>query len=597
MSLMSALYVGNTGLTTSQNAVNTVAHNLSNIDTTGYTRQQVLEADKRYIKVGTSYVSSQQVGLGVSYAQVRQVRDYFLDRTYRLEAGRTTFYENSYNIAKEVETLFGEMEGVEFQNSLNGLWTAAQELQKDPSNATNQGLFVSSSVAFIERAQAVYDGLASYQDNLNLQIKDVVGTINDYGHRIQELNIRIAGIEAGDQEKANDLRDERNQLIDELAAYGKVTVDEDAFGSVTVQFENRDFITRTYVNELECQKNPTTGFYSVVWSNDCRPDGTKTDVFNFNRDISTDTNTDIGGLKSLLLLRGDDRGTYVDIPKQEDYYSADGSYNISKYASYLDARDAYDAAVNDYNHSTGNSFLKNTMAEFDALINGIVTQINDLLNPTDASGNATGISLFLRKGTLDEEKSTTAAANVVDDYTAADLDGDGDMDSEDYKIWKQANKATWYTVSNLKVNPYLLQQYSALGAQAIDPADPDTAYTVGFTTIDGKENRDLADKLAGLFDTDFSVLNPNQSVKSNYVGYYNNLVSSIAITGNIYKTTSESQDMTLDSVQAARQTVIGVSDNEELTNMIMYQNAYNASSRYINAVNEMLTNLLNNLAG
>lgn len=639
MSLMSGLYVGTSGLQTSQNALHTTAHNLSNIDTEGFTRQQVVQADKRYNTVGTAHISPQQTGLGVSYAKVRQVRDFFLDKSYRLEAGRSSFYDKSYTTATEIETLFGEMEGVEFQESLEDLWTAVQELKEDPANATNQGLFVNKAAVFLERAQAVYDGLSSYQDNLNGEIKDTVDIINDYGNKILLLNRKIVGIEASQIEEANDLRDVRNQLIDELAGYGKVTINEDSFGAVTVQFEDRDFVTRTYINELECEEDKQTGFFNVVWSNDTDLKGNKVHVFNLAREINSDTNTDIGGLKAMLLLRGDDRGYYNDIPVREDYFFDDrdgltaeetDGYTLfgnvwvndmytatGTKTAYEVAREEYSDAVTYYNNHTGNSLLKNTMAEFDKLINGMVTSINDVLNPVDENGNSMGISLFLRKGTLDEQKSTNPAVDVVDDIRTAfgdDLDEDGNVmrethinpvtgrevtnvDEDDEKIWKFMNSPTWYTTSNLKINPLLLQNYNMLGCRAIDASNPDTEYTKGFMTVDDKENRDLSDALARLFTDNFAVLNPNTNTEGDFKQYYQNLVGDMAITGNSYKNLSESQALTASSIDASRQMIVGVSDSEELTNMIMYQNAYNASSRYINAVNEMLTNMLNQLAG
>ena len=107
---------------TSQNALHTVAHNLANVDTVGYTRQQTVLGDKNYTTIGHSYISSQQTGLGVTYEKVRQVRDAFLDKSYRKEIGRSAYYDTSYNAANEVTTLFGELEGVEFQTSLKNLW-------------------------------------------------------------------------------------------------------------------------------------------------------------------------------------------------------------------------------------------------------------------------------------------------------------------------------------------------------------------------------------------------------------------------------------------------------------------------------------------
>ena len=99
MSLMGSLYVGQSGLQTGQNALNTTAHNMSNVDTVGYTRQQVQQTARTYrtLSKTNSANAYQQAGLGVQYARVKQVRDYFLDKTYRRESGRSAFYDTTYD--------------------------------------------------------------------------------------------------------------------------------------------------------------------------------------------------------------------------------------------------------------------------------------------------------------------------------------------------------------------------------------------------------------------------------------------------------------------------------------------------------------------
>lgn len=546
MPLMGSFYVGTSGLQTSQNALNTTGHNLANIDTAYYSRQQVLQGNRVYNPAGYSYVCAQQVGLGVSYTEVRQVRDYFLDQTYRKEAGRSAFYSNNYTAVNEMETLFGEMEGVEFQTALGDLWTTVQELAKDPSSATNQGLLISKSANFLERAQAVYSGLCSYQDNVNEQIKDQVDQINDYGDKIYELNGMISRAEASNAENANDLRDARNQLLDELSALVKISYSEDGWGKVSVNVEGVSFVSESYVNKLGCEEDTETGFYTPIWKYDKDTAGNYVKLYDTTEEISSDADTDIGGLKALVLERGDHRGTYMDIPHREDFPTEQD----------------YNDAVEKYNNEISSSLIVNVMAEFDQLVKGVVTGMNEILNPrtTDAAGNVTtnGYDLFLRLG----------------------LD---DIDPVNSTI-----SSTWYTTDNLKINPDLLKQSSLLGATR-NPAGS------GFVTPDKKTDYTKSDALKALFANDFSTLNPNINTAANFAGYYTNLIGQIANSGSVYKGMTDNQEATVKEVESARQQVVGVSDNEELTNMIKYQNAYNASSRYINAVNEMLGHLIEKL--
>ena len=116
MSLMANLFVGQSGLQTSQNALNTTAHNMSNLDTVGYTRQQVMQSDMYYNTIARdpAAISHKQIGQGVVYSKVRQVRDVFLDQAYRRESGRSAYYTASYETMSQVETILGEMHGATF---------------------------------------------------------------------------------------------------------------------------------------------------------------------------------------------------------------------------------------------------------------------------------------------------------------------------------------------------------------------------------------------------------------------------------------------------------------------------------------------------
>ena len=92
-----------------------------------------------------------------------------------------------------------------------------------------------------------------------------------------------------------------------------------------------------------------------------------------------------------------------------------------------------------------------------------------------------------------------------------------------------------------------------------------------------------------------SALNPNVKKKTNFVDYYGDLVAQVANSGSVYQGIMANQQATVNAAFSAREQVIGVSSDDELTFMIKYQNAYNASSRYINVVSEMLAHIINTL--
>jgi len=577
MPLMGSLYIGTSGLQTSQNALNTTAHNLSNVDTVGYTRQQVQQSDRRYVLLSktASAVSYQQYGLGTTYSRVKQIRDYFLDKTYRKESGRSMFYEVSSNVLEEVESQLGELNGEAFQTTMSDFWTSVQELSKDPSSSVTQGLLVQRASEFVERASAVYESLSSYQDNLNIQIKQQVDLINDYGNKILDLNDRIRSIESGGVERANDLRDARNQILDELAELTNMSFMEEATGNVSVQIEGVDFVKGGMCYEMAMDVDASTGFYTPFWPQNATytlaSDGSKiynidgAEVFDLSIEISSDLGTDVGGLKAMLLARGNHRADYTDITE----------------AGYDDV---------------AQSVIMNIQAEFDQLIHNVVTSINRIL--AEAAGveqgdltiqNADGTVETLTNvryvehdlnGYMRNENGTPIQLfdkATTDEYTK--VTGD---DGKTYWVYNEENVAqsdSLYTLRNICVNQELMQKPSMLG----------------FRLEDGSEDQATAEALKRAFTEEIYTLNPNVKKRTTFNDYYSDMVAQVANSGYVYRSIHENQLNTVESVESARAQVLNVSSDEELANMIKFQNAYNASSRYINSISEMLAHIINTL--
>ena len=137
---MAGLFVGASGLKTAQTALNTTAHNLSNINTTGYTRQQVTFSDTTYVNVNSKdKVSYASYGLGVAISEVRRIRDQYIDLAYRNENSRLGFYESQYNAVQEIEDQFGEMQGVTYESYLTNLYDSINELAKNPTSTVARG--------------------------------------------------------------------------------------------------------------------------------------------------------------------------------------------------------------------------------------------------------------------------------------------------------------------------------------------------------------------------------------------------------------------------------------------------------------------------
>ncbi|MDE6737830.1 MAG: flagellar hook-associated protein FlgK, partial [Lachnospiraceae bacterium] len=136
-----------------------------------------------------------------------------------------------------------------------------------------------------------------------------------------------------------------------------------------------------------------------------------------------------------------------------------------------------------------------------------------------------------------------------------------------------------WTVSNIMINQELRQNPALLR----------------FRKEEHSEDNPLTERLKAAFEEKIYTLNPNVETPLCFRDYYTNLVAQVANSGSVFRGIQETQTQTADSLYNAREQVVGVSSDEELTNMIRYQNAYNASSRYINVISEMLEHILTTL--
>lgn len=561
---MGSLYIGASGLQNSQNALNTTANNLANVETTGYVRQQVLFSDRDYNTFDKkSAISMQQAGLGVNIADVVHTRDYFLDKYYRTENGRQAFYDATNEAVQEVITSFQELEGTTFQSGMYDFWTAFQEFAKIPDSSVNQNLIIQKGTLFIERAQGIYDNMKSYQSKINLKVSESIDRINELGHTIQKLNLQIQKVEAGKVETAMTLRDERDNALDELSKYAQIDFEETSDGIVKVKLEGVRFVDEVHVFEMGQKVDRMTGFITPTWPHLSDESlGQYTEVFDYSVDISSEMDTDIGILKAQVLARGDHIANYTDVAG---------------------------LTADQYNDGAGMSVMLSAQAEFDQLVHGVMTAINDVLSPlTTASFTGADGTVYNNVKIWDEEKGCVGndgqkpgrelfVRRGMERYTA--VEGN---DGKTYYVYNEedtTDTSKMYTTYGVSINQDLLEAESNLP----------------YLRQNGEVAQSMAEELAAIWENKGLILNPNDTDPCTFEGYYEKFMNGLATKGNVYESVAQSLSGSVTSIENQRQQVIGVSADEELTNMIKYQNAYNAASRYINVISEMLEHIITQL--
>lgn len=603
-----SFYVGNSGLVNAQNAINVTANNLANVDTPGYVREQVRFSDKSYItRVNpTTRTNMQQNGLGVSVSDVAHARDIFLDKAYRRENGRSEFYSSMYDAVAYVEDILQEIDGEEFKQSVADLWQAFQEFGKDPSNSTNQSLILQKAELFLSRTSSVYSDLQKYQENINEEISDKIDRVNEIGKRINELNNEIMKVESNGLETAMTLRDERDYLVDELSGYLNIEAKENSTGQVIIKAEGVTFVDEDGYNKIGLRVKESakgTGFYTPFWghlSDAAKGETGYTDVFDFSMDISTEYNNDIGSIKALLYARGENYGEY-------EYLDTDAQANFSQ-----EFKDKYDYSKID------DCVVAETQAEVTYLLHKVILTMNDILVPNKtmsddeiqaAAGNgATSITAYDANG---KEYQITSSTKILDaencnvgadkklppeelfvrdncerytEVTYTDQDGN----TQTLYVYNEENEYdtnTLYKIGNVSINPDLLKEVTKMPVYRQN----------GTADSNGAVDMTLGTKITAAWQQTSMVIAPDDTVPCNFEDYYDKIIDRLGISGNVYYTASQTMSATVASVDNQRQQVIGVSSDEELTNMIKYQSAYNAASRYITVISEMTDTIVSGL--
>lgn len=600
---MGRLSVGVSGLQTSQYALNTTAHNLTNTQTEGYSRQQVMLTDRTYNLLCKDGIINNKAGLGVITAEIKQVRDNFADAAYRTETGRMNYYKSQYEAVSEIENYFGELQGEDFNSTMNNLWLSLQELQKESNSVVTRSSFISTALTFVDRVKEIRNSIIGYQRNLNTEIKDQIAKINDIAKQIKDYNEKILEAEASGIERANDYKDARNKILDELSGIIDTEIVKNVDGTVEVYTEGRCLVTRGKVYEIEAVRisdnenynanydfaSDAQDFLMPVWKDD------QMAVFNIRKTPTMDTNSDIGGLKGLLMSRGYFISNYTDVPSKPDKplandFATDADYQAAM-TQYEDDLRQYVKDLDYFNKYVEPYTATNLMAQFDVLVHAMVTGINDVLCPNKEVKLADGSTVKI----LDEEKAGIGMGNYndvagtelfvrngVDRYTekTITLENGTTMTAKVYNEEDPDSYSSLYTIGMISVNEKLQQNPSLL------PLSRNT----------GEEAQEVVDEMLALWNVKFSTVSPNSLVECNFMDYYAGMMEDLSDRGFTYNSMALTQEQSVNDIDAQRQRVVGVSSDEELSNMIKFQHAYNAASRYINTVSEMIESLITSLA-
>jgi flagellar hook-associated protein 1 len=285
--LTSLFDIARSALTTSQQALAVTGHNVANVNTPGYSRQEAVLTERPPLDGQPG-----MAGTGVMATSIRRYTDQFVNRQL------TTVQENlgRLTVSKEelfrLQNLFGDSNNQGIAARMNDFFRGLQDVSTNPSELAARSVLLANARQLASSINQVSSDLVTARQSLNFQVRQTISEINSLSNRIAELNNQIARAELAGQ-NANDLRDQRELALNELATRIDITTVESGTGALTVFAARGQVLVESgTVRQLTAVEDPDNdGLFSVGYSTG----GT--------RPLSIDALISNGRLRSLLDVR------------------------------------------------------------------------------------------------------------------------------------------------------------------------------------------------------------------------------------------------------------------------------------------------------
>lgn len=488
-SLFGSYSIATSGMKVSQTALTVTSHNLANVGTSGFSRQQISMAEQC---IGVAAGVSE--GIGSRVADINRVRSQFLDQNYRQQSAKEGYWKAKAANFEDIQLVLNEFTA-DGEGDDSGLSTVVQEffsswdeLAKDPSGLSTRQNVLEKGQALVEILAGIDRQLLRLQQDAAANAIEGVAQLNELAGQVAKLNVAIVQAEASGSE-ASDLRDSRDSIVDQMAALADLTVQEQAGGMLTVSIGGVSLVKGDAIRTLETSGDGTTERpLQITWS----------------------------GLGSPLVLSSGsllanwedaDQSSFTAITETDIPYA----FDVSSQSSIGNLRQA---------------------------LNGWVTTLALEVNSLHRSGQGLDGSTGL-------------------DFFVASTDGQP------------------LSISNIAINT-ILKDPNKIAAAASDAAGDNW----------------IATAIGMLLDEDYFL---KDSLALNGSSFYQNIISWLGIAGNNANSYYETQSNLVQQVESRRQSLSAVSIDEEMTKLVIYQNAYNASARILSLIDGLVKELINEL--
>ncbi|MCG7407990.1 flagellar hook-associated protein FlgK [Paenibacillus sp. ACRRX] len=508
------LEIGKRGIVAQQLSIATTGHNITNANTPGYSRQVARLVAARPIDYPGIHNNSKlpnQMGMGVEVESITRIRDYLMDIEYRNQNTVQSTWKVQQETLGNIEGIFNEPSENSLATSISEFWNSWQLLSKNPGNSdlSSRTVVQQKAIALTETFGHISSQLKVLDSNLTERINVKISEGNNYVGQISELTQMIKRIE-GLGDNANDLRDKRDLLVDQLSGLGNVQVFETdtdyqvTFGG-TMVVDNMD------------STNITLGDVGALTNGEIKGyiDSRDIHVANYRQQLNVIANTIANGPVEVTLPAGTILPPGVSIP------------------------------------------------------NAVVDPANSrkLLNDTKYTVN--GLNGLHKLGYNLQEP----AQSGLDFFVASD--GSGTI-----------------TAENIRINQAIKDDVKNIGASMRTESKTLANGTTTEVALQG--NGDMALLIASLNEKVYSFTQPGSITNSATIGgYLQSVVANLGTDADHATKMLENSTLLTSHADNLRQSVSSVSLDEEMSNLIKFQQSYSASARIVTTIDEMLDKLIN----
>ncbi len=556
---MSLLTTGVSALNTSQSALATTGHNISNVNTEGFSRQRVNQSTLPANFEGTHYVGS-----GVTVGGIERLYDQFLAGQVRTFTSQQAQHEAFANVASQISNVLGSS-STSLATGLEAFFSATNGVANDPTSIAARQVLLSEGESITNRFKTIDNQLTQIDGQLDGALATTLTEINVIAQGIAELNTAISELNRGPGGQPNDLLDQRDALINRLSEYVSVNTVEESSGSVSVFVGNgQALVIGSRQIDLATRQDIST-------------DPPRLGIAYGPNAIDITAQISGGSLGGALQVRAD----VIDAARAELNALAvgliDSVNTIQQQGVTLDG------------NAGGNFFGPIPPA---TTVAGAGTLFVAITDPRDIAAAFPAVvstsASVTGTGTVEISSIDTPPPLTLPLFgVGADIQWTYDAANKQYTVTDGTNSTTiaYDPVSDSGKTVSLSAPFVALTVTLSGVPEDTDQFTIGNSTAVGDNRNALA--LANL-QTQKVLASGTQSLAD----AYNILVSDVATRTNRADINRQTQQGLLEQVQARFDSVSGVNLDEEAANLIRYQQAYQAASQIITVSNTVFNTLL-----